>query len=155
MLSFAEFYKPKFFLLENVLGLLTHKLQNNKPGPQEGEMVANGMIKFILRALTSLGYVVVFERSSFHLGGAHTDAAGRTAIRSASTSCRPEFTGRHRIVAALSFGAHGAAFRFPSSRSQLTILRRRCGTCSLTRVSGSSPSPATQNSRIAVRLSAP
>ena len=57
MLSFAEFYKPKFFLLENVLGLLTHKLQINKPGPQEGEMVANGMIKFILRALTSLGYV--------------------------------------------------------------------------------------------------
>lgn len=59
MLSYAEFYKPKFFLLENVLGLLNHKLQVNKPGPQEGEMVANGIIKFILRALTSLGYVVV------------------------------------------------------------------------------------------------
>jgi DNA (cytosine-5)-methyltransferase 1 len=59
MLSYAEFYKPKFFLLENVLGLLSHKLQINKPGPQEGESVANGIIKFILRALTSLGYVVV------------------------------------------------------------------------------------------------
>src|ERR1700677_1201959 len=57
MLSYAEFYKPKFFLLENVLGLLNHKLQINKPGPQEGEKVANGIIKFILRALTTLGYV--------------------------------------------------------------------------------------------------
>ncbi|KAI9459440.1 S-adenosyl-L-methionine-dependent methyltransferase [Lactarius psammicola] len=61
MLSFAEFYKPKFFLLENVLGLLNHKLQINKPGPQEGEIVANGIIKFILRALTSLGYQVRFN----------------------------------------------------------------------------------------------
>ncbi|KAF8261693.1 S-adenosyl-L-methionine-dependent methyltransferase [Lactarius quietus] len=59
--KFVEFYKPKFFLLENVLGLLNHKLQVNKPGPQEGEMVANGIIKFILRALTSLGYQVRFN----------------------------------------------------------------------------------------------
>ncbi|KAI9446182.1 S-adenosyl-L-methionine-dependent methyltransferase [Lactarius indigo] len=61
MLSFAEFYKPKFFLLENVLGLLNHKLQINKPGRQEGDVVANGIIKFILRALTSLGYQVRFN----------------------------------------------------------------------------------------------
>ncbi|KAF8266486.1 S-adenosyl-L-methionine-dependent methyltransferase [Lactarius quietus] len=49
MLSFVEFYKPKFFLLENVLGLLNHKLQVNKPGPQEGEMVANGIINYQVR----------------------------------------------------------------------------------------------------------
>ena len=61
MLSYVDFYKPKFFLLENVLGLLHHKLQINKLVPQEGEMVANGVIKFILRTLTSLGYVVAFD----------------------------------------------------------------------------------------------
>ncbi|KAH9026772.1 S-adenosyl-L-methionine-dependent methyltransferase [Lactarius pseudohatsudake] len=61
MLSFTEFYKPKFFLLENVLGLLDHKLKVKKPGRQEGDVVANGIIKFILRALTSLGYQVRFN----------------------------------------------------------------------------------------------
>jgi DNA (cytosine-5)-methyltransferase 1 len=59
MLSYVEFYKPKFFLLENVLGLLNHKLQINKAGPQEGDVVAHGVVKFILRTLTSLGYVRV------------------------------------------------------------------------------------------------
>ena len=57
MLSYVEFYRPKFFLLENVLGLLSHRLQINKAGPQEGNIVAHGVVKFILRALTSLGYV--------------------------------------------------------------------------------------------------
>jgi len=57
MLSFVEFYRPKFFLLENVFGLLSHKLQINKAGPQEGNPVAHGVVKFILRTLTSLGYV--------------------------------------------------------------------------------------------------
>ncbi|KAH9180823.1 S-adenosyl-L-methionine-dependent methyltransferase [Lactarius sanguifluus] len=61
MLSFTEFYKPKFFLLENVLGLLDHKLQVKKPGRQEGDVVANGIIKFVLRVLTSLGYQVRFN----------------------------------------------------------------------------------------------
>ena len=57
MLSYVEFYRPKFFLLENVLGLLNHKLRVNKEGPQEGNIVAHGVVKFILRTLTSLGYV--------------------------------------------------------------------------------------------------
>jgi DNA (cytosine-5)-methyltransferase 1 len=57
MLSYVEFYRPKFFLLENVLGLLIHKLQVNKAGPQEGNVVAHGIVKYILRTLTSLGYV--------------------------------------------------------------------------------------------------
>jgi len=57
MLSYVEFYRPKFFLLENVFGLLSHKLQVNKAGPQEGNVVAHGVVKFILRTLTSLGYV--------------------------------------------------------------------------------------------------
>jgi len=57
MLSYVEFYRPKFFLLENVLGLLNHKLRVNKAGPQEGDTVVHGVVKYILRTLTSLGYV--------------------------------------------------------------------------------------------------
>ncbi|KAI9511110.1 S-adenosyl-L-methionine-dependent methyltransferase [Russula earlei] len=56
MLSYVEFYRPKYFLLENVLGFLNHKLRINE-GPQEGNLVAHGVVKFLLRALTSLGYV--------------------------------------------------------------------------------------------------
>ncbi len=58
MLSYVEFYRPKFFLLENVLGLLIHKLRVNKAGPQEGNVITHGVVKFILRTLTSLGYVL-------------------------------------------------------------------------------------------------
>jgi DNA (cytosine-5)-methyltransferase 1 len=65
MLSYVEFYRPKFFLLENVLGLLLHKLQVNKAGPQEGNVVAHGIVKYILRTLTSLGYVP-FSNVSYH-----------------------------------------------------------------------------------------
>jgi hypothetical protein len=75
MLSYVEFYKPKFFLLENVLGFLSHKLQINKLGPQDGEMVANGVIKFILRTLTSLGYVIAFD--SLPSPQTPTDALGQ------------------------------------------------------------------------------
>ena len=57
MLSYVEFYRPKFFLLENVIGLVNHKLRVNKVGPHEGNIVAHGVVKFILRTLTSLGYV--------------------------------------------------------------------------------------------------
>lgn len=63
MLSYVEFYRPKFFLLENVLGLLSHKLQMNKAGPQEGKTVIHGVVKYILRVLTSLGYVPPFSLS--------------------------------------------------------------------------------------------
>ena len=93
MLSYAEFYKPKFFLLENVLGLLNHKLHINKPGPQEGEIVANGIIKFILRALTSLGYV---GESPLRAGPLTLWLVTRYALM----SCRLGRTGRRRIVAA-------------------------------------------------------
>jgi site-specific DNA-cytosine methylase len=61
-----EFYRPKFrfFLLENIVGLLSHKLQVNKAGPQEGNAVAHGIVKFILRVLTSLPLLaIVFWKS--------------------------------------------------------------------------------------------
>ena len=55
MLSYVEFYKPAYFLLENVVGLLNFKLG----GEQDGQRIVNGVkmgvVKFIIRALVCLG----------------------------------------------------------------------------------------------------
>ena len=79
MLSYVEFYRPKFFLLENLLGLLIHKLQVNKAGLQEGNIVTHSIVKYILRTLTSLGYVhhsLPVQKQSFR--SKHYDHRGFT-----------------------------------------------------------------------------
>ncbi|KAE9380648.1 S-adenosyl-L-methionine-dependent methyltransferase [Stipitochalara longipes BDJ] len=56
-LSYLDFYRPNYFLLENVRGILVHKLgatQVDRHKTQGG--IEKGTVKFILRALTSLGY---------------------------------------------------------------------------------------------------
>lgn len=45
MISYVEFYRPSYFLLENVVGFLLHPLGS----------VKMGVVKFVLRSLTSLG----------------------------------------------------------------------------------------------------
>ncbi|KAH9945791.1 S-adenosyl-L-methionine-dependent methyltransferase [Epithele typhae] len=58
MISYVEFYRPLYFLLENVVGLLTYTLT----GPnQDGEAIKMGVVKFIMRSLTALGYQVQFQ----------------------------------------------------------------------------------------------
>ncbi|THV52637.1 hypothetical protein BGAL_0073g00110 [Botrytis galanthina] len=53
-LSYVDFYRPKYFLLENVLGLLDG---TDVPDLYNGDsLLKGGAIKFIFRALTSLGY---------------------------------------------------------------------------------------------------
>lgn len=56
MLSFVDFYRPSYFLLENVDALLYAKLQAEQNGAKQVGGIHNGMIKFILRTLTALGY---------------------------------------------------------------------------------------------------
>lgn len=53
MLSFVDFYHPKYFLLENVLGILDWKATNNG--------IEMGISKFIMRTATSLGYVTLAQ----------------------------------------------------------------------------------------------
>lgn len=50
MLSYVEFYRPKFFMLENVNGFLT--LKGNAGSQNSIEMFA---VKFVLRAAIDLG----------------------------------------------------------------------------------------------------
>ena len=59
MLSYVEFYRPKFFMLENVEGILHHPLaaMQERPGATMEDGVRMGVVKLILRVLISLGYV--------------------------------------------------------------------------------------------------
>jgi hypothetical protein len=106
-------------------------------------------VKFILRTLTSLGYVVLRLPRQFE--HAHTVIG----IKCASASCKPECMGRHRIAVASSSGAHGEVFLFRSSLSQRILSRRRSGPCSLIRASNSILSAAFPIDPIVARLYAP
>ncbi|KAH8099541.1 S-adenosyl-L-methionine-dependent methyltransferase [Cristinia sonorae] len=61
MLSYVEFYKPKYFLLENVKGMVHFKLTPRSTTETEASAVGFGVIKFILRALIGLGYQARFK----------------------------------------------------------------------------------------------
>ncbi|GJE87065.1 BAH and Dcm domain-containing protein [Phanerochaete sordida] len=58
MLSYVEFYRPKYFLLENVTGLLILPLKAEQRGQMMVGGIAMGVVKFIFRTLVSLGYQV-------------------------------------------------------------------------------------------------
>ena len=54
MLGYVEHYRPDYFLLENVVGLLAFKLRDGREG-QSGQLIHWGMLKFITRSLVALG----------------------------------------------------------------------------------------------------
>lgn len=55
MISYVEFYRPKLFLLENVVGMLSYKVGGVQDGRRIIGGVEMGVIKFILSSLTTLG----------------------------------------------------------------------------------------------------
>jgi DNA (cytosine-5)-methyltransferase 1 len=57
MLSYVEFYRPSYFLLENVDAFLYAKLQARQEGAKHVGGIKHGMVKFILKSLLMLGYV--------------------------------------------------------------------------------------------------
>lgn len=57
MLSYVEFYQPSYFLLENVTGMLNCSLNGEQHGMQIVGGVKLGIVKFIVCALTTLGFV--------------------------------------------------------------------------------------------------
>ncbi|THH12028.1 hypothetical protein EW145_g289 [Phellinidium pouzarii] len=54
----ADDVRPKYVLIENVMGLLYFRLQGKQRGQKIVGGIESGMVKFILRAFTSLGYQV-------------------------------------------------------------------------------------------------
>ncbi|KAJ3984503.1 S-adenosyl-L-methionine-dependent methyltransferase, partial [Lentinula detonsa] len=58
MLSYAELYLPKYFLLENVVGLLRHRLLGLLQGRSIVDGIQHGVFKLITRILLALGYQV-------------------------------------------------------------------------------------------------
>ncbi|KAJ3081819.1 hypothetical protein HK102_002107 [Quaeritorhiza haematococci] len=60
-LSYADFYRPKYFLLENVRGLVSCKLGGKQVGTNKIEGgITNGVLKFICRSLIAMDYQVKF-----------------------------------------------------------------------------------------------
>ncbi|KAI0929230.1 hypothetical protein AcW1_006224 [Taiwanofungus camphoratus] len=61
MLSYLEFYRPYYFLLENVTGLIFYPLNGHQSGRAVVGGVKMGVVKFIIRTLVCLGYQVHFK----------------------------------------------------------------------------------------------
>ena len=56
MLSYVEYYRPKFSILENVVGLISHKVEGADFGNHAGNSeIMWAMPKFIMRAYIALG----------------------------------------------------------------------------------------------------
>ncbi|KAG0303676.1 hypothetical protein BGZ98_006409 [Dissophora globulifera] len=60
-LSYVDFYKPKYFLLENVQGMLRFKLGMSAVKGQLTGGIQQGVVKFIVRSLTAMGYQCRFS----------------------------------------------------------------------------------------------
>ncbi|KDQ16327.1 hypothetical protein BOTBODRAFT_259970 [Botryobasidium botryosum FD-172 SS1] len=59
-LAWVDHFRPRYFLAENVVGLLGEKLRGRHTGAEDGpkNFIKSGYHKFILRALTGMGYQV-------------------------------------------------------------------------------------------------
>ncbi|KAG0174755.1 hypothetical protein DFQ30_002948 [Apophysomyces sp. BC1015] len=73
-LSYVDFYKPKYFLLENVRGLVNFKLGGEQEGTNRIKGgIQMGVVKYILRCLTSMGYQARFSiQQAGHYGVAQS-----------------------------------------------------------------------------------
>ncbi|PKY44169.1 S-adenosyl-L-methionine-dependent methyltransferase, partial [Rhizophagus irregularis] len=60
-LSYVDFYRPEFFLLENVRGMLSFRLGGKQDGNKILGGIKMGVIKFIIRSLTAMGYQTKFS----------------------------------------------------------------------------------------------
>ncbi|KAG9296763.1 hypothetical protein G9A89_001396 [Geosiphon pyriformis] len=61
-LSYVDFYRPDYFLLENVRGMLMYKFGGEQDGKTKIKGgITMGVVKFILRALTAMGYQTRFS----------------------------------------------------------------------------------------------
>ncbi|KAI0373036.1 S-adenosyl-L-methionine-dependent methyltransferase [Pilatotrama ljubarskyi] len=61
MISYVEFYRPMYFLLENVVGMLSYRVGGQQHGNRVVGGISMGVVKFILASLTILGYQVHFR----------------------------------------------------------------------------------------------
>ena len=57
MLSYVEYYRPKYFMLENVERMINHPLAAELVNKRFVGGVPQGMLKLITASLASLGFV--------------------------------------------------------------------------------------------------
>ncbi|KAG1798810.1 hypothetical protein EV424DRAFT_1440198 [Suillus variegatus] len=70
MIAYVEFYRPMYFLLENVGGILEHALKK--------KTVASGVVKFIIAALLGLNYQI--EYNVLHAGNYGAPQARKSVL---------------------------------------------------------------------------
>lgn len=56
MISYVEHYRPLYVLIENVTGMLNCRVNGKQDGRRIIHGVEAGIVKFVMRSLTSLGY---------------------------------------------------------------------------------------------------
>ena len=61
MLSYVEYYRPKYFMLENVERMINHPLAADLVNKRFVGGVPQGMLKLIASSLTSLGFVCFYN----------------------------------------------------------------------------------------------
>ncbi len=62
MISYVDFYRPKFFLLENVLGMFDWRGHTALAGDDYDGEIMMAAVKFITRAMIGLGSVLLFTQ---------------------------------------------------------------------------------------------
>lgn len=67
MISYVDFYRPKFFLLENVLGILEWRGNMVTANGRTNGGVEMGALKFVIRSMTSLGYVSFTQKLAVYV----------------------------------------------------------------------------------------
>ena len=70
MLSYVEYYQPKYFIMENVERMINHPLAADLVNKRFVGGVPQGMLKFITASLASLGFVHI-KYSQLLLTGLH------------------------------------------------------------------------------------
>lgn len=112
MLSYVEFYRPSYFLLENVIGLLQYPLMGRMVGRAFVAGIKMGVVKFIVRSLTCLGFVSLLHIS--YMIWDHNSGFDYIDIKSASKSCRLGNTVLLKAGSEYCSGERSADYLYPS-----------------------------------------
>jgi|SRR5882762_7194253 len=123
MLSYVEFYRPSYFLLENVVGLLQFPLMGRMVGRSFVEGIKMGVVKFIVRSLTCLGFACYYTPLYMQL---QLCLFLFIDIKSDLRSCRPGIMVLLRAGSEYCSGERNADYLCPSSPCpDIFSLRRR------------------------------
>ena len=96
MISYVEYYRPQYFLLENVAGIFSYHLDRQGQGKHVVKKLRMGVVKFILRSLTALGYVI--SHLTQVIKSAHSNSRYQVQFRLLQAGQYGAPQGRRRVI---------------------------------------------------------